>query len=282
MLLSGRAEHSELLHRVMFTHAVAQKYIAKPYLFGGRKFHLRLYVLVTSWHPPAAFLYDDGLVFRSRQQYDAQSPSTERDVFSSTSDQVEDLALAKLWQHLGDQSVAWMPTPGPLVSSKDSEVLDPFQSPKHHPQRVLGAGNSCCVVGFAIPVHVLCTGKAYLPFRDRWASEVDIKARIVKLLAETLGTSLLESFGPASRLPARGYDCFDVFGADVMLDSKLRPHLLEINSGPNLWIDQRNAWNQTFIKGAFVHQVALWAYERLQTQQADRAHKMLLNFTRLL
>ncbi|CAE7266580.1 Ttll4 [Symbiodinium natans] len=220
VLLNGRPEHSDTLHKVMFTWAVAQKYMENPYLgFGGSKFHMRLYVLVTTWHSPAIFLFDEGFIFRSRHKYDPSSPSVERDVFSAVSDEVENLALSSLWSHLGEQ-----------------------------------------------------------------ASEVRLRLR--RVLAETLGVSLKESFGPAERLDERPYACFDIFGVDVMLDEHLQPFVLEVNTGPNLWLDEQTAAKQAVIKGAFVHQVLLWAHEWLQRrrsdQPTDQAHKMLLNFTKLL
>lgn len=39
---------------------VAQKYIANPHLVGGKKYDMRIYVLVTSYSPLVAWLYRDG------------------------------------------------------------------------------------------------------------------------------------------------------------------------------------------------------------------------------
>ena len=43
----------------------------------------------------------------------------------------------------------------------------------------------------------------------------------------------------AKMLKGRGYNCFDLFGLDVMFNERLEPIILEVNTGPNMEIDDR-------------------------------------------
>ena len=59
-------------------HGVACKYVDKPLLMGGFKSDVRLYVLVTSFHPLVAYLYDEGLGRFATTPYDLSRSIDER------------------------------------------------------------------------------------------------------------------------------------------------------------------------------------------------------------
>lgn len=48
---------------------VAQKYINNPFLVNGRKFHLRLYLVITNMQPLRALLHKEGLVLFAASNY---------------------------------------------------------------------------------------------------------------------------------------------------------------------------------------------------------------------
>lgn len=57
---------------------VVQRYIDRPYLLDGRKFHVRLYVIVTSCAPLRAYVYREGIVRIAPEPYSVTEASLSR------------------------------------------------------------------------------------------------------------------------------------------------------------------------------------------------------------
>lgn len=54
---------------------LASEYISKPHLINGKKYDLRIYVLVSSYDPLRIYLYEDGLVRFATEKYDMSKKS---------------------------------------------------------------------------------------------------------------------------------------------------------------------------------------------------------------
>ncbi|KAJ8255191.1 hypothetical protein GJAV_G00202050 [Gymnothorax javanicus] len=102
---------------------LVQKYLHKPYLIGGNKFDLRIYVYVTSYDPLRVYIFNDGLVRFASCKYSSSLKSLSNKFmhltnysvnkknldYQSNSDdkacQGHKWALKALWQYLADRGV---------------------------------------------------------------------------------------------------------------------------------------------------------------------------------
>lgn len=102
---------------------LVQKYLHKPYLIGGNKFDLRIYVYVTSYDPLRIYIFSDGLVRFASCKYSSSmktlgnkfmhltnySVNKKNAEYQSNSDdkacQGHKWALKALWQYLGSRGV---------------------------------------------------------------------------------------------------------------------------------------------------------------------------------
>jgi hypothetical protein len=92
---------------------VAQRFLSKPFLIDKRKFHARVYVLLTGYHPfYRAWVSSNGFIFHSTSKHDMRHvPSI---VFSQVSSAVLSRPLSDLWTHVrevgGDPAKVWADT----------------------------------------------------------------------------------------------------------------------------------------------------------------------------
>ncbi|RLN61866.1 hypothetical protein BBJ29_004228 [Phytophthora kernoviae] len=155
---------------------IVQKYVESPYLLGGKKFDLRLYVLVTNFSSLTFWIYRAGFARFSHARY------------SQSKDDMNNLFM-----HLTNASL-----------QKIAEDYD---------ERL----------GCKWPLHSL---KMFL-ISKHGHEAVD---RLF-LAIESLITRSLLAVQPTI---IQDRHCFELYGYDVLIDSALKPWLIEVNASPSL------------------------------------------------
>jgi hypothetical protein len=112
--------------------SIAQQFIRRPYLWDGSKFHIRLYLVVTSYPPRLrAYIGNIGFAFKSLNAYDHDLRVPEDAIFSRVGADVNSLPLSDFWQHLKSEGK----DPGSVWASTKEVVRQLFASYKSSPHR---------------------------------------------------------------------------------------------------------------------------------------------------
>ncbi|GMF25237.1 unnamed protein product [Phytophthora lilii] len=198
---------NDLCQVIYGEQVVIQEYIAAPRLLDGFKFDLRLYVLVTSFNPLEAFLYDEGFVRLCTRPY-------------------EDGDLSNIFVHLTNSSI-----------QKDNEEAiagstNPIASVMKEGATLNAAGHSAEKDGKDGAGQTDAGGTkttlAYL-WRRLAAEGVDVE-QVKRNIEEVVLKALLCG---EDQIPFQ-VNSFDLLGYDILLDADLRPWLIEINSSPSM------------------------------------------------
>lgn len=182
---------------------VASRHVDRPMLLLGRKFDLRVYVLVVGGVglPLQARIFSEGLVRRSGQAFAPPGPAN-----------LGDTAL-----HLTN----WAIQREALRSAARLELPPAAEDPQWQKLKWDFA---------TLRVQLAEEGRDWQPI---WLG-------IRRLVARTLlaAAPLVQAACPA-QLPgqAPAASCFELLGYDVLLDDQARPWLLEVNASPSLCLD---------------------------------------------
>ncbi len=94
-------------------HFIVQRYVTNPLLVNGRKFHLRLYLLITNMQPLRALLHKEGLVLFAANNYSFNHQTYNDLTIHLTNAAVADremkqdatnsMLLSELWNIMADQ-----------------------------------------------------------------------------------------------------------------------------------------------------------------------------------
>eukprot|EP00939_MAST-03C_sp_MAST-3C-sp1_P002190 g2190.t1 len=183
---------------------VLQKYVENPLLLDGYKFDLRIYVLVTSFQPLEAYIYEDGFARFALTKYDLH---VDRDG-GDASMQAKELRakLQNLQMHLTNSSVQHARLDLESVLAKAA----PFQ---RAPASKIGGSK----------MHT----------SELWR-QLSSAGHDVDKIRTSIDECIIKSLLCADDHIKYQSCAFEVFGYDILIDSELRPWLVEVNASPSM------------------------------------------------
>lgn len=221
---------------------VVSRYVSSPLLIGGKKFDLRMYVLVTSYRPLRVYCYTEGFARFCNVKY-----SFEPSDFDNHYVHLTNVAIQKHGDEYND---------------------------KH--------GNKWSIKNLRL----------YL--------EATRGQEATQKLFDTIHFIMVHSLKAVQHVMINDKHCFECYGYDLLIDSNLKPWLLEVNASPSLTVTTKPdrimktklihdilqvvippdfpdtktskgsvGWNQTLISGGFD-----LIYDEALIQDVEKARKM--------
>lgn len=233
------------LGRTLKADILIQRYLKDPLLIGDKKFDLRIYVLVTGVDPLRVYIHHEGLTRISTSSYSeknynnrfahltnysvnkkaanfvAAAYTANNTAANNTDANTECLSNSSQNSHsnVGDN----------ICNDLNSDLNSNLSSKKTRSSSEENNATDPEQEGF----------KWSLSAFKRWLADRVGSARMTAAFQEIDALCVKVSLsleGAVCPLPStcRSSSCFELFGLDVMLDRKLRSHLLEVNVSPSL------------------------------------------------
>jgi tubulin polyglutamylase TTLL5 len=205
--------------------SVIQKYIERPLCLHGYKFDLRIYVVVTSFHPLEAFIYRDGFARVSTQEYSLNSNDAQNKFIHLTNSSIQKYNMNDV--------------------KSNNPISEHSEENKNEESSDVG-GSKISLLGN----------------NGLW-NRLKLFGINVDQVWEDMCLCIVKSLVMVDEKIAYQPCCFELFGYDILIDSNLRPWLLEVNASPSLarenHLDHR-------VKNALIHDIIqlldIAAYDR--------------------
>ncbi|XP_053975714.1 probable tubulin polyglutamylase TTLL9 [Hylaeus volcanicus] len=197
----------EFCFPLLETHSetfIVQKYVENPYLLAGRKFDLRIYALVTSFHPPKVWLAREGFARLSAELFDLENIDDSRvhltnmaiQLKTNVEDKKEELKKGCKWALTKVREY--------LTARHGVDAVEALF------QRIAGQSGLFAVDGLPTSFY--------------------LSEAIFSFIVGVIMASLLA----VQPVIMQGRNSFELYGYDILLDEGLTPWLLEVNASPAL------------------------------------------------
>eukprot|EP00043_Microstomoeca_roanoka_P007213 m.69548 g.69548 ORF g.69548 m.69548 type:complete len:456 (+) comp13740_c0_seq6:49-1416(+) len=209
---------------------VISRYLDRPFLIGGKKFDMRLYVLVTSYRPLKAYMSRHGFCRFCTVKYDTST--------SSYDDMFIHLTNVSLQKHSGEYNDIhggkWNVENLKLQVESSFGLADkPKNSQLEKKTQQLSNAFICLiqqtcmfiVVDMILGFCGCCALTHYQSTRGKEAAE--------KLFDE-IHWIILQSLKSVQTVMINDRHCYELYGYDIIIDDDLKPWLIEVNASPSL------------------------------------------------
>eukprot|EP00929_Paragymnodinium_shiwhaense_P116782 TRINITY_DN8666_c0_g1_i1.p1 TRINITY_DN8666_c0_g1~~TRINITY_DN8666_c0_g1_i1.p1 ORF type:complete len:938 (-),score=235.93 TRINITY_DN8666_c0_g1_i1:103-2916(-) len=252
-LYSSKIETTEL-KKLTEKVGIVQRYLDQPLLINGFKFDLRIYIVVTSFDPLKAYINSEGLVRLATTPYDPSPSTLHEQTMHLTNYSINKLSSAYKKNLDGDSAVpggsparAGRPETSPTsLLPEEPEADDQEDGSEDEDVADTGTDGASGKASNVAPENASKWSLRQLQYHFEkhnldWEGTMEsIKELSIKTLqsAEPVIASTWQQ-GSGSTNIGGGLNpppqtCFEIFGFDVMLDTNLKPWLLEVNVFPSL------------------------------------------------